>query len=212
MFHRNVIVECDRTPMAVHVRTVSEEQGFYDLVLRYVRVQTHKIQDRFLYLCLILGQTLLGREWRKFHRQRAPAAFLAISLRSSAVNFSARAFAPACPLRTLPDGSFSGSLLSPTDNRATVIAHPMTSAGLRSPFGPRGIFPSSFRVHSIIRRIALRLIMECVIQPRTRYGLLPRRKAIDFAPEELPFVLSVTRHPVRINLHGPRQFQRLRRG
>src|SRR5262249_18426927 len=107
-------------------------------------------QNCLLYLSPVLYKPLFWRQRREFHRQRALAAFLAISLRSSAVSFSARARAHACPLRTFPDGSFKGSASSPTNNPGTVIGDPMTSAGL---FSPRGISHSSFRFRHILRRI-----------------------------------------------------------
>src|SRR5579871_2704496 len=75
----------------------------------------------------------------------AAAAFWAISLRSFAVSFWARAFAPACPLLVRPD--FLLSSISPVAIRPTMIAAPMTSAGRFSPLGPFGIrsFPPFHR-------------------------------------------------------------------
>jgi hypothetical protein len=44
----------------------------------------------------------ISQRWNRHYFQRRVAAFLAISERSSRVNFAARAAAPALPLRTLP--------------------------------------------------------------------------------------------------------------
>jgi hypothetical protein len=71
--------------------------------------------------------------------QRAAAAFLAIDLRLLGVNFAARAFAPAFPLRTLPDFTCTVSTISPVAIRMTWTALPITSAGRFSPLGPLGI-------------------------------------------------------------------------
>src|SRR6185437_501482 len=71
---------------------------------------------------------------RSFHR--ASAAFFAIRARSSGVRFAARAFAPAWPLRVLPDFLSSGS--SPVAIFITITAAPITSPGRFSPFGPLG--------------------------------------------------------------------------
>jgi hypothetical protein len=76
------------------------------------------------------------------YRQRAEAAFFATAERWSGVILSARAFAPAFPDRTRPDGSFSLSSISPVAIFATIMAAAIVSAGLFWPCGPFGIgFP-----------------------------------------------------------------------
>src|SRR5271166_3193852 len=86
-----------------------------------------------------LGQSLRaeGERWT-FYAHRRLAAALAIWRRSVGANFSARAFALACPLLVRPDGCLSASTMSPTERRATVIAHPVTSASRCSPLDPLG--------------------------------------------------------------------------
>jgi hypothetical protein len=64
------------------------------------------------------------------HFQRVAAAFFAISDRCVAVVLFILAFAPAFPLRIRPDIGMSGSI-SPVAILATIIAHPMASAGRR---------------------------------------------------------------------------------
>src|SRR4051794_30242316 len=64
--------------------------------------------------------------------QRAAAAFLAILLRSLGVRDCARARAPAAPLRVRPDFGLTDSVISPVASLATIMAAPITSAGLRS--------------------------------------------------------------------------------
>jgi hypothetical protein len=92
-----------------------------------VRPSFYYEQNGFEYLFEIWAKFCPCR--RQLHRHLAPAAFLAIADRSAGVIFSARAFAPAFPDRTLPDGSFNVSSISPVAILATMIAAPITSAG-----------------------------------------------------------------------------------
>lgn len=73
------------------------------------------------------------------------AAFLAVSDLGRFVNFAVRAFAPACQDRVRPDFSLRGSYISHVAIHAGIIAHPIKSAGLFSPFGPTGINYCSLR-------------------------------------------------------------------
>jgi hypothetical protein len=82
-----------------------------------------------------------------YHPQRPAAAFLAMADRSSCVNFFARAAAPAFPDRTLPDGSFNLSSISPVAILATIIAAATVSAGRFWPSGPFGIIILRGRSH-----------------------------------------------------------------
>ena len=75
------------------------------------------------------------------HPHRAAAAFEASAFRSSGVIDSALALPPST-LSFLFSGSSSS--ISPVAIFATVTAHPTTSPGRLSPFGPRGM-ASSFR-------------------------------------------------------------------
>jgi len=84
--------------------------------------------------------------WSFSFPQRLAAAFLAIADRCSYVSFSERAAAPASPERTLPDGIFRFSLISPVAILAIMTARTFTSAGRFSPLGPVGIL---FRNHFV---------------------------------------------------------------
>ena len=73
------------------------------------------------------------------------AAFLAISDLGRFVKFAVHAFAPACPDRVRLDFSLRGSSISHVAIRAAIIAHPIKSVGLFSPFGTTGINYYSLR-------------------------------------------------------------------
>ena len=75
------------------------------------------------------------------HPHRFEAAFFAISLRCSMERAAERALPPALPLRVRPDLGCGDSEISPVAIFATMMAAPITSAGLRSPRGPVGMRP-----------------------------------------------------------------------
>src|SRR5947209_2125993 len=62
-----------------------------------------------------------------------------MAARSPFVGFAERAFAPVLPERTLPDGAFSFSSISPVAIFAMVTMQPMASAGRFCPCSPFGI-------------------------------------------------------------------------
>jgi hypothetical protein len=103
-------------------------------------VEGHAICAGTMNCCCFLGCCKRGRlGLLAIYPQRCAAAFLAMAVRSSCDRFCARAFDPACPERTLPDGFFKTSRISPVAMRPTIMAQPMASAGRFWPWGPCGI-------------------------------------------------------------------------
>ena len=137
-----------RPAMPIKMLLIGEIEQLNRLVLSPSRAHLGQVSEQLNDLVESSGKsearlapsTKIGNSVHGAHL--ASAALRPISRRCSAVSDSARAFAPACPLRTRPDGSLSVSLTSPTDNRATITAAPITSAGRFSPLGPVGISSS----------------------------------------------------------------------